>query len=376
MARIHGAAGLGIGDVQRVGREAGGGMSHLGKSARLPILDISRLDRGQEERREFLSQLRTATREVGFFYLIGHGVSIDLANDGLALSRQFFALPDADKLAIEMVNSPQFRGYTRVGWERTRGKPDWREQLDVGAERPVIPEGPGTPAWARLQGPNQWPATLPALRPALLRWQSELTAVLVRVLRAFAVALEQPEDVFDPIYRDAPHQLLKIIRYPGRDSVDDDQGVGPHKDSGILSAIYQDSRGGLQVETEQGWIDADPLPGSFVVNIGEALELASDGYLRATVHRVVAPPAGSDRYSIAFFLGARLDATIPILRLPPALASEARGPERDPNNPLFHQTGQNYLKGRLRSHPDVAKRHHADLLASFGINPAAPSTAY
>jgi isopenicillin N synthase-like dioxygenase len=351
-------------------------MSYVGKSLRLPILDLDRLDRGNGERREFLSQLRTAAREVGFFYLIGHGVSIDLANEVLALSRQFFALPEADKLAIEMVNSPHFRGYTRVGWERTRGKPDWREQLDIGAERPVIPAGHDVPPWSRLQGPNQWPTSLPELRPVLLQWQSELTAVLIRVLRAFAIALEQPEDVFEPIYRDAPHQLLKIIRYPGRDTVGDDQGVGAHKDSGILSAIYQDSRGGLQVETEKGWIDADPLPGSFVVNIGEALELASDGYLRATVHRVVAPPAGTDRNSIAFFLGARLDATIPVLQLPPALAKEARGPERDPNNPLFHQTGQNYLKGRLRSHPDVAKRHHADLLESFGINPSGPASAY
>ncbi len=351
-------------------------MSHLGKAARLPILDISRLDRGQDERREFLSQLRTAAREVGFFYLVGHGIGVDFADAVLAVSRQFFALPEADKLAVEMVNSPQFRGYTRVGWERTRGKPDWREQLDIGAERPLIPEGPDVPPWARLQGPNQWPAALPALRPALLRWQSELTEVLIRVMRAFAVALEQPEDIFDPVYRDQPHQLVKIIRYPGRDTVGDDQGVGAHKDSGTLSAIYQDLRGGLQVETEQGWIDADPLPGSLVVNIGEALELASDGYLRATVHRVIAPPAGTDRYSIAFFLGAHLDKTIPTLHLPPALAGEARGPEHDPNNPLFPITGQNYLKGRLRSHPDVARRHHADLLELFGIAPGGSASAY
>jgi isopenicillin N synthase-like dioxygenase len=106
-----------------------------------------------------------------------------------------------------------------------------------------------------------------------------------------------------------------------------------------------------------------PRAGTFVINIGELLELASDGYLRATMHRVVTPPAGIERISAAFFLGARLDATVPLLQLPPALAAHARGPERDPQNPLFREVGLNYLKGRLRSHPDVALRHHADLIA-------------
>jgi len=80
----------------------------------------------------------------------------------LSLSRRFFALPDQDKLAIEMVNSPHFRGYNRAGFEHTRGKPDWREQIDIGAERPALPADPSAPVWTRLQGPNQWPEALPS----------------------------------------------------------------------------------------------------------------------------------------------------------------------------------------------------------------------
>jgi hypothetical protein len=128
------------------------------------------------------------------------------------------------------------------------------------------------------------------------------------------------------------------------------------------SESLQDEQGGLQVETAQGWVDIAPRAGALVVNIGEILELASDGYLRATLHRVITPPAGRERISAAFFLGARLDATVPLLPLPPELAAQARGPERDPNNPLFRDVGQNYLKGRLRSHPDVAQRYYADLV--------------
>lgn len=342
----------------------------------LPVLDLGRFDRGPAERAAFCAELGRAAHEVGFFYLVGHGISPELMARVQAEARQFFALPEAEKLAIEMVNSPHFRGYTRVGAEITRGKPDWREQIDIGAERAAVPPGPGVPAWARLYGPNQWPTAVPGLKPALLQWQDEVGAMLIRVLRGFAIALGQDEDAFAPIYGDAPHSLLKIIRYPGRAPGRDDQGVGAHNDSGILTALLQDDVGGLQVETAGGWIDATPIPGAFIINIGESLEMAAEGYLRSTVHRVIAPPPGVDRVSIAYFLGPRLDAEIPLLRLPPELAAKARMRAPDPNNPLFRQSGRNYLKGRLRSHPDVARRHHPDLLAEFGLSGDAPGSAY
>jgi isopenicillin N synthase-like dioxygenase len=328
----------------------------------IPLLDLSRLDAGDTERRDFLAELRTAAREVGFFYLSGHHVDAALLHELTHVSRRFFALPEAEKLAIEMVHSPHFRGYNRVARERTRGAPDWREQIDIGAEREALPRAPELPPWTRLQGPNQWPATLPELRPLVLGWQRASIEVLDRLLRAFALALGQAENALLPLYGHEPHHLTKLIRYPGRDTTETDQGVGAHKDAGLLTLLLQDHVGGLQVETGRGWIDVQPQPGTFVVNIGELLELASDGYLRATLHRVVAPPPGIERVSIAFFLGARLEATVPLLQLPAALAAQTRGPESDPNNPLFRSVGQNYLKGRLRSHPDVARRHHADLL--------------
>jgi isopenicillin N synthase-like dioxygenase len=329
--------------------------------AMIPELDLQLFDAGATQRAQFLAQLRTAAHGVGFFYVGGHGVDPDLQRLLMDTAKRFFALPAADKLAIEMQNSPHFRGYNRVASELTRGRPDWREQIDIGAERAILPQHPGSPPWSRLQGPNQWPAALPDLRPVVGRWQAAAGGVLVRLLRALALALGQPADALESLYRDDPHYLVKLIRYPGRDLTQADQGVGAHKDAELITLLQQQEPG-LQVETAQGWIDVPPRPGTFVVNIGEQLELASDGYLRATLHRVVTPPAGSERISAAFFLGARLDATVPLLPLPPALAAGARGPERDPHNPLFREVGLNYLKGRLRSHPDVAQRHHADLL--------------
>ena len=136
------------------------------------------------------------------------------------------------------------------------------------------PRTPDAPAWTRLQGPNQWPAALPELRAAVLSWQAAATRVLTRLLRAFALSLGQSEDVFEPLYRNGPHVLVKLIRYPGRDLTRSDQGVGAHKDSSLLSLLLQDDQGGLQVETAHGWVDVAPRTGALVVNIGELLELA------------------------------------------------------------------------------------------------------
>ncbi|MBB6408990.1 isopenicillin N synthase family dioxygenase [Mesorhizobium sangaii] len=335
----------------------------------VPVLDLSRLEQGASEHRTFLQDLRTAARDVGFFYLSGHGISASETDEVLDASRRFFALPETDKLAIEMVKSSQFRGYTRAGGELTKGAADWREQLDIGVERQPIPQGPGIAPWTRLQGPNQWPSALPDLKPALLAWQTRATAVAIRLLKAFALSLDQPEDAFDAIYRDSPNHRMKIVRYPGRDATDGDQGVGAHKDGGFLTLLLQDDNKGLQVEYDGSWVNVDPLPGTLVVNIGELLELASNGYLRATVHRVVTPPAGVERISVPFFFSARLDATIPLLNLPEELAAEARGPASDPDNPLFRDVGTNVLKSRLRSHPDVARRHYADLLQTGAVRP-------
>ncbi|NPE56905.1 isopenicillin N synthase family oxygenase [Dickeya dadantii] len=337
--------------------------SAMSQPASLPVLDFSQLDGNARQRADFLQRLNHAARETGFFYLTHHGVDLELQQRVQRLSRAFFALPDAEKQRVAMIRSPHFRGYNLAGAERTRSEPDWREQFDIGAERPPLRLLSGDPAWRRLQGPNQWPASLPELKIALLEWQQTLTRISLRLLRAFAEVLGLPITAFDALYGNKPSEHIKLIRYPGRATADSHQGVGAHKDSGFLTLLLQDQQSGLQVEVEPDqWVDAHPLPGSFVVNIGELLELATNGYLRATVHRVVSPPASQERLSVAFFLGAQLDAVVPVFPLSPALAKLARGPASDPNNPLLREVGWNYLKGRLRSHPEVAKRYYGDVV--------------
>ena len=150
----------------------------------LPTLDLRRFNGDASERSHFLEELRKAARNVGFFYLVGHGIGDGLIQDVLKVSRRFFALSEQDKLDIEMVNSPHFRGYNRAGFEHTRGKPDWREQVDIGPERPALLFDREAPPWDRLQGPNQWPAALAELKPSALAWLDVTSRLAIRLLQA------------------------------------------------------------------------------------------------------------------------------------------------------------------------------------------------
>jgi isopenicillin N synthase-like dioxygenase len=318
----------------------------------LPVVDL------RADPDELRSGLREAAHEVGFFYLTGHGVPRELAALLLDAARRLFALPQAEKDAVAMARSPHFRGYTRLGGELTRGEVDWREQIDVGPERPPI-GGPGQPDYMWLQGPNQWPAALPELPGIVAEWDTALSNVARALLRHWAAALGSPPDAFDPAFAETPATLIKIIRYPVRAA--SPQGVGAHKDSGVLTLLLAEpgSRG-LQVRRpnmgEDGWVDVPPVDGAFIVNIGELLEIATGGYLRATEHRVSLRAQAADRISVPYFFNPRLDAQIPVLSLPAELAARASRSD-DPADPIFSVYGRNAWKSRVRAHPDVAAAH-------------------
>jgi isopenicillin N synthase-like dioxygenase len=331
----------------------------------LPELDLGQFMAAPQSAggQAFVRALRDACHDIGFCYLVGHGVPAALDDAVMTAAREFFALPEAERRALAIANSPHFRGYTVLGGERTKGVDDWREQLDVGPEEPAAVAAPGDPPWRRLRGPNQWPASLPAMQSIVLEWMAAMDRVGLAILRALALGLGQPLDHFDGVVlpRGDPH--LKIIRYPAAPrAAATGQGVGMHHDSGLVSFVLQDDVGGLQVETEHGLIDATPRRGSYVMNLGEMLQAATSGYLRATKHRVQSPPSGRERLSVAYFFHPRLDAVFAPVELPPELAAKTRGGQNvDPNDPIFATFGDNYLKIRLRSHRDVALAHYADL---------------
>ncbi len=311
---------------------------------------------------EFRRALREVTHDMGFFYLTDHGIDLDLMREIIEVSREFFALPEAEKLSIEMVNSPYFRGYNRVGGELTEGKIDGREQIDIAPERDPLPYGADHPAYNVLQGPNQWPAALPRLREVVERWNAALAALAERLLAQWAESLGQEPTVFDSAFGDRPATLTKIVRYPGRTKGSSTQGVGWHNDPGVLTLLLvEPGSAGLQIEHNGHVLDAPPLDGALIVNIGEMLEWATSGYLKATKHRVLAPEPGTDRISVPYFHNPALEAVFPMVELPTDLAAQAPGVTLDASNPILDVFGSNILKARLRAHPDVVLAQHPHL---------------
>ncbi|MFI6446720.1 isopenicillin N synthase family dioxygenase [Kitasatospora sp. NPDC050543] len=334
---------------------------HPSTSAGLPVIDLSLAAGSAEERARLHGELRSAATEVGFFQLTGHGISAAETAALTGAMRAFFALPEADRLSVSNLNSPHFRGYTRTGDERTGGSQDWRDQLDIGAELPPHVPAPDEPPYWWLEGPNQWPTALPELREAALNWIDRLSQVAERLLHELLASIGARADFYDYAFAGHPHLRLKLVRYPGTAPDGAGQGVGAHKDYGFITLLLQDQVGGLQVERPDGsFLEVPPMEGAFVVNLGELLEVATDGYLKATNHRVVSPAGARERFSVPFFYNPRLDAHIEPLDFP--LAHHAPGATEDPGNPLFAEFGRNELKGYLRAHPEVTRRHHADLV--------------
>lgn len=337
--------------------------------AALPVLDIGPflIDPTSEHARVFVDRLRETLHSPGFCYLVGHGVDPALSDRVMDVAREFFAQPDDDRLAIVNTNTPHFRGYTRLGMEHTNGQSDWRDQIDIGPEHEPVDPGPDGPDWLRVRGPNQWPSSVPDMQPIVTSWMGGMARVGAAVLQAIALGLGQPPDYFDASTRPHPEVLVKIIRYPAQTpDHDTGQGVGLHHDSGLLSFIMQDDVGGLQVRLDDELVDATPIAGAFVMNIGEMFQVATNGYLRATRHQVQSPPAGTERISVAYFYNPAMEATFESIDLPPELAASAPdGTNTKQGDTIFPNYGDNWLKFRIRSHPDVAEIHHPDLVGKY-----------
>ena len=330
----------------------------------LPVLDIANYlsDPSRAAADEFINTLLQTCHGPGFFYLTGHGIDQSISSAALTVAEEFFALPDAERESLAIANSAGFRGYTLLHTEKTNGKPDWRDQIDIGPEEPAPVLSPQDPPWMRLRGPNQWPASLPQMSPAIRNWMNHIHPLGMTLMRALAQGLGQQADYFDSRMTPEPYTRVKIIRYPAQPEGTGGQGLGLHNDTGIMTFILQDAVPGLQVMSNGELVDVKPMPGAYVVNLGEMMQAATNGYLRATEHQVVSPPAGQQRISIAYFMNPRLDARFEPIDLPPALASEAAGGQNsNPDNPVFTTFGANALKTRMRSHPDVTERFYSDV---------------
>jgi isopenicillin N synthase-like dioxygenase len=281
----------------------------------LPVIDVGPLVTASSDTAdtadaaEVAARIDEACRDHGFFYVVGHGVDPDLQHRLDALAREFFALPDERKAAIAMERAGgAWRGWFPVGGELTSGRPDRKEGIYFGTELP--PDHPRVQANVPLHGANLFPDEPAELRPTVLAYLDALTGVGHALARGLALALGHDAGWFDRHLTGDPLVLFRIFHYPP-DPAPDEWGVGEHTDYGLLTLLLQDANGGLQVRSGPGgtWIDAPPVEGSFVCNLGDMLERLSGGRYRSTPHRV-RNTSGAMRLSFPFFFDPGWDAVI------------------------------------------------------------------
>ena len=286
----------------------------------VPIIDVAHLVADAGDQGEAAAAMGQACRENGFFYVIGHGVSEDLNRRLEELSQRFFAQDVETKLEIRMALAGKaWRGYFPVGDELTSGKPDVKEGLYFGSQ--LSEDDPRVRACLPLHGPNLFPAGIggfgfPAgiggFGDTILEYMAALTDLGHALMRGMALSLGLEPGYFRERYMADPLTLFRIFHYPPvtlKPEGDEQWGVGEHTDYGVLTILKQDDVGGLQVKIRSRWIDAPPLPNSFVCNIGDMLDRLTRGLYRSTPHRVQ-NVSGRSRLSFPFFFDPGFDAHV------------------------------------------------------------------
>jgi isopenicillin N synthase-like dioxygenase len=277
---------------------------------------------------------RDACLDKGFLYIVDHGIPPDLTEAVFTETQRFFALPLERKQEVHMAKSAYHRGY-----EPLRGQvleagmpPDVKEGFYLGNE--LSEHDPRVQARLFDHGPNQWPAGLPGFRETLDIYFANMEALCRLTMRALALSLDLAEDHFEH-FCDGAVSNLKLLHYPPQpaNAHPEEKGCGAHTDWGAITYLLQDDAGGLQVcDATRGWIDAPPVQGAFVLNLGDLIARWTNDRFRSTLHRVI-NRSGRERYSVPFFFSGRPDHDVVCL---PTCLSHGEWAKYPPTTTLGH----------------------------------------
>lgn len=276
----------------------------------IPVIDVSPLLRNDPDGlAELARAMREAAEHTGFFYVRNHGISSELIARTDAVARRFFAFPIEQKLRFSP--NSHHRGFLQVGQARmhSRAKPDLKESFIWGLD--VAEDDPEVLAGNRMIGPNRWPDFLPEMRSTLNEYFDAANRAGRLLLQAFAASLEVDPAHFTRHFS-KPVTRGSLVYYPAQpaDAGEQQFGVSPHTDYGVITLLHQDDVGGLQVSNRRGeWVTAHPIADTLVINVGDLLARWTNDRFKSTPHRVI-NQSGRERLSIAVFVDPDYDTPI------------------------------------------------------------------
>lgn len=260
----------------------------------IPVIDISPLRDGSDPL-SVGKALHAASSGLGFIYIKGHGIPDAAIKAARATALSFFRSDVADKETVKV--SASHRGWLGQGGAKMQddAKADLKESFIWGYQEP----GGSVPQDHALRGPNLWPQFLPEMQSDAMGYFDHAHKVAHHLMQGFALGLGLDPDFF---LRTSARPLSRasFVYYPpqSEDMGSEQFGVGPHTDFGVLTVLCQDSVGGLQVQDVNGdWIEAPPIEGSLIVNVGDLLARWTDHAYTSTPHRVV-NSSGKERLSL------------------------------------------------------------------------------
>lgn len=291
----------------------------------VPVIDVGPFIEGRDKQ-GVADRIGAACRDIGFFYVRNHGVDRSRVENVFDAAASFFALPEHEKRLIDILKSPAYRGYVGLYAESVSGDiPNLRECFDIGNE--FGPDYPHAGKDLPLHGRNQWPARPAQLRPAMEAYWGEMMTLANRLMHAMALSLGLEETHFDDSIR-WPLAQIRLNHYPPQtENLDGSvMGIDEHSDYGCVTILAQDDVGGLEVKNAAGeWIQAPPIPGTFIINLGQQMQRWTNDLFKATMHRAM-NLSGRERYSIPFFFDANWDARIECLPTCRSAANPAKYP--------------------------------------------------
>lgn len=260
-------------------------------AATIPVVDLSgSFSSSLEDRKEVASEIRAACRGTGFFYVSNHGAPEEEIAATMEASRLFFDQPAAAKMPLlgeggYGYDPPQLQVLDQTA------PPDLKEGFMMGVAENTLARS------------VKWPETMPEFRRRLEAYDTHMRKLGRHIIRSIALSLDLPEDYFDDGYV-RPNSSVRVLHYAPRpyNAAPNQIGAGAHTDWGAITILHQDDVGGLEVRNADGeWIKATPIPGTFVINLGDMIRRWTNDLYSSTLHRVVNTSGERHRYSIATF---------------------------------------------------------------------------